>query len=374
VRIGVLTERMRLGFGVDLAIHHVAEGLARRGHDVTVFAAMSDGTFESPRYRIVPLGIVGSFIFPRYEWHALRALRRIRGAGMDVFLVQTFPFFALTPFLGAPVLAVDYGVCATVGLPWWVRASFLYVRLTQHHLYYRLARGVVTISRYLRDRLPPALRSRARVIHPGADHYAVDGDPAVARALIRKRLGLKEEDVLLLYIGRLDPAGQPYKGTARLVTAFERLRRWDPRVQALMVGFGTAANEAWLERHGIHCWRSAPREVMGAVYAAADLYVTASTWEGFDLPLAEAQAAGRPAVALRVGAHPEVVRDGETACLVGDMEAFEAAVLRLVGDPGLRARMGAGARVWARRFSWAAAVEGYDQVLREVVGERGWTR
>jgi glycosyltransferase involved in cell wall biosynthesis len=374
VRIGVLTERMRLGFGVDLAIHHVAEGLARRGHDVTVFAAMSDGTFESPRYRLVRLGIASSFVFPRYEWNALRALRRIRKAGMDAFLVETFPFFALTPLLGAPVLAVDYGVCATAGLPWWMRASFLYVRLMQHHLYFRLARGVVTISRYLRDQLPPAVRARARVIYPGADHYPVDGDAAAARALVRKRLGLADGDVLLLYVGRLDPADQPYKGTAQLAAAIERLRRRDARVQALMVGFGTAANEAWLERQGIHCWRSAPGEAMGAIYAAADLYVTASTWEGFNLPLAEAQAAGRPAVALRVGAHPEVVREGETACLVGDMDAFQAAVLRLVEDAGLRARMGAAARVWARRFSWMAAVEGYDRAVQEIAGERGWTR
>jgi len=373
MRIGFLTERMLLGFGVDLATHKIAEGLIARGHDVTVFTALSDGTFEGNAYRIVPLNVRASPIFPYYEANALRVLRRIRSASVDLFLVQTFPFFAVAPFLDAPFVAVEYGVCATTGLPWRVRAGFAYIRLAQHHVYFRMARRLVTISGFLRDRLPPALRARARVIYPGADHYAVDGDPGAARADVRKRLGLGDQDVLLLYVGRLNPERQPYKGTARLVDCIGRLRRRDPRVQALLVGFGSAADEAWLATRGVRCWRSAPPEAMAAIYAAADVYVTASEWEGFDLPLAEAQAAGKPAVALRVGAHPEVVRDGETACLVDDMEAFEATLAHLVGDAGLRARMGAGARMSAARFSWAAAIAAYDQVAREIAGEIGWT-
>ena len=375
MRLGFLTERMRLGFGADLVVHQVAEGLARRGHDVTVFASVSDGTFESPRYRLVPLGVPASPIFPRYEWNALRTLRRLRAAGVDLFVVETFPFFALVPFLRAPFVAVEYGVCATTGFPWWVKAGFLYVRLTQHHVYYRLARRVVTISGFLRDRLPASVRARTHVIYPGADHYyAADGDPASARSAIRKRFGIGDDQVLLLYVGRLNPEGQPYKGTARLVDCIGRLRRREPRVQALMVGFGSAQDEAWLAGHGIQCWRSAPPEAMAGIYAAADLYVTASEWEGFDMPLVEAQVAGKAAVALRVGAHPEVVRDGETACLVGDMDAFETAVRRLVEDAGLRARMGERARAWATRFSWTTAVEQYDRVLREIAGELEWTR
>ncbi|MBW2989895.1 glycosyltransferase family 4 protein, partial [Candidatus Woesearchaeota archaeon] len=45
-------------------------------------------------------------------------------------------------------------------------------------------------------------------------------------------------------------------------------------------------------------------------YAACDAYVTASLWEGFDLPAAEAQAMGKPVVAFDAGAHKEVVKKG----------------------------------------------------------------
>jgi glycosyltransferase involved in cell wall biosynthesis len=141
-----------------------------------------------------------------------------------------------------------------------------------------------------------------------------------------------------------------------------------------MVGFGGPEDEAWLESSGIHCWRSAPDAAMAGIYAAADLYVTATSWEGFDLPLGEAQAAGTPAVALRVGAHPEVVRDGETALLAEDMRGFEAAVRRLVADGDLRRRMGEAARRQAARFSWSAAVGKYARLVEEIGAERGWAR
>ena len=47
-----------------------------------------------------------------------------------------------------------------------------------------------------------------------------------------------------------------------------------------------------------------------AYYAVSDVYVTASLWEGFNLPAAEAQACGKPVVAFNIGSHPEIVKNG----------------------------------------------------------------
>lgn len=364
---------MLLGFGVDLVVHKTAEGLTERGHEVTVFTSRSDGTFEGGPYRIVPLAIPASPIFP-YEWNALRKLPLLRGADIDLFIIETFPLFALGPFLRKPFLAVEYGVCSTVGFPLWLKAEFLYIHLAQHYGYFPLARRVVTISHFLRDRLPFCLRRKTRVIHPGTDHYAVDGDADEARAAVREKLGVAKDEVLLLYVGRINPRRQPYKGTAQLVECVGRLRTSGERVQLLVVGYGDREDEAWLTSRGLRCWLSAPLEAMGGIYNAADIYVTASFWEGFDMPLVEAQRFGKPAVALDVGAHPDVARHGETAFLAGDMAAFEAAVRRLVRDEPLRRDMGERARAWAARFSWGSAVARYDDVIGEVAREVGWTR
>jgi glycosyltransferase involved in cell wall biosynthesis len=77
-----------------------------------------------------------------------------------------------------------------------------------------------------------------------------------------------------------------------------------------------------------------------------DLFVLPSFIEGFGYVLAEAGAAGKPSVAYRASSVPEVVREGETALLAaeGDDAEFADHILKLAGDPDLRARMGAAAR------------------------------
>jgi glycosyltransferase involved in cell wall biosynthesis len=74
----------------------------------------------------------------------------------------------------------------------------------------------------------------------------------------------------------------------------------------------------------------------------ADVLVHPARWEGFGLVLLEAMRAGLPIVATRVGAIPEVVRDGVTGLLVppDDPAALAQAIARLCADAGAAARMG----------------------------------
>jgi glycosyltransferase involved in cell wall biosynthesis len=74
----------------------------------------------------------------------------------------------------------------------------------------------------------------------------------------------------------------------------------------------------------------------------SDIFVSASESESFGLVFAEAMSFGLPVVACRVGGIPEVVVDGKTGLLVeaNDPKAFATALLTLLEDPPLRARMG----------------------------------
>ncbi len=98
------------------------------------------------------------------------------------------------------------------------------------------------------------------------------------------------------------------------------------------------------------------------LYAETELAVVPSLYEGFSLPAVEAMACGVPLVATTGGALPEVVgTDGTTGLLVppGDPGALAAGILRALGDPALREKLGREGRTRVmERFTWRATAEG----------------
>jgi glycosyltransferase involved in cell wall biosynthesis len=91
---------------------------------------------------------------------------------------------------------------------------------------------------------------------------------------------------------------------------------------------------------------SLPPAGVRAQLATSSLFILPSHEEGQPIAILEAMAAGLPVVVTTIGANPDVVRDGVDGFLVPprDPAALADAVGRLVGDPALRARMGASAR------------------------------
>ena len=365
--IAFLNERMLQGFGVDLVIDEVASEFVRRGYDVTVYASVAEQA--NPRaYRLKTVPTRASGIPTRYNGAARWWAEYIDAHQHDVVFVESHPFFSLIPRLRTPVVAVDHGVSSTEGMPLKVRSAFRYIEWAQHNRYFPRASGIVTVSDFVRSLLPPRLRERATVIYNGADHY-----PRVSageRAEMRRRLGLADDDVAMLYVGRLNPEGQPYKGTADLMRASARWRETAPHIRVVMAGKGDATDVARIRQSGGIPLADVPAAEMAALNAAADIYITASRWEGFDLPIMEAAYQGVPGVALRVGAHPEVVRDGETGILASTPDELFREAERLAADPERRRAMGAAAAVWAETFNWSRAADEYEAVAEDVVRAR----
>ena len=81
-----------------------------------------------------------------------------------------------------------------------------------------------------------------------------------------------------------------------------------------------------------------PDEEVPYYYAACDVYATASIWEGFDMPVAEAQNCGKPVVAFDVGPHREVIKSGKLGKLVPtkDTKAMATAILNFIDENELQ--------------------------------------
>jgi glycosyltransferase involved in cell wall biosynthesis len=105
-------------------------------------------------------------------------------------------------------------------------------------------------------------------------------------------------------------------------------------------------------------------------YSAAEVAVTASVYEGFGLPCAEAMSCSTPVIATKAGALPEVVNHGRAGLLVPpeDPSALAAAIKQLLSNQSLRQRLGeAGRKRIEEAFSWEDAAKKTLEVYKEVV-------
>ncbi|ARO29416.1 glycosyltransferase family 1 protein [Rhizobium sp. NXC14] len=117
-----------------------------------------------------------------------------------------------------------------------------------------------------------------------------------------------------------------------------------------------------------------------ALCARADILVLPSHAEGLAMAVVEGLAHGLSVVTTRVGAHGEVISDGETGVFVpvGDKDALAAALAKLVSDPEIRNRLSAKARAhYLNQFSMKAYMRSLEKLYDAVsaqpqtsVGER----
>jgi glycosyltransferase involved in cell wall biosynthesis len=183
--------------------------------------------------------------------------------------------------------------------------------------------------------------------------------------------------VRLLYVGRFNV----FKNVESLIEATDKLQRMEVgEFELELVGEGEqrpvlermVSDLGLTRRVQFSGW--VPREHIADHYRSADIFVTATTWEGMPNTVLEAMACGLPIVGTRVSGLQELVCDDINGYLVPmrDPEALAEAMARLMNNGFERRRMGRESRRRAEReFAWEYIARQYVEVYQQVIHAGG---
>jgi glycosyltransferase involved in cell wall biosynthesis len=380
MKVLVCSERFLSRFGADRVLILLGQRLAALGHHVVWLGMRFEETnLAGDRAEIVRVPTDG-VEYPRMDAHTAEWLRgnweRVAaGDAPGLAIVGGWPFYAALPFLRSrcPAIAVDFGAVPLDGYSGAARAIQEQVRaLRAWHL--GSASLIVAISRFIAEsQSEPDSRGRVPVVPIllGADH--MDAAPASPRpALPGSAAGVDAIAALhragrkaVLALGRWEPGC--YKNSEGI---FELIRLIQDRVPGSAVLLLAPAADvdvpADLRDVVVPVGFPGDRE-LAAMMAAADLGVSLSLWEGFNLPLAEMQWLGRGALVFDRGAHPEVVADPWYLCR--DLtEMADKAVRVLSGDPERAGLSRDAANRFRRDFRWERFFRQFLSAVAPLVG------
>ena len=357
----------RLG-GIEMQVADLAAHQQAQGHQVTIITSSPSQGHQDP---------VGG---PRVV-RVTDALRRPRA------------IHPRAPFLGAAaLLAGDFDVVHVhvgVGSPLAFWAALFAARrgiptvITVHSLWawvYPLFKSLDLVGGFSRQPIrwtavsEAAARPVRRVIAAPATVTVLPNgiepqDWRVDRAV------RPDDELLIVAVMRLAPRKRPLH-LVRMLRATRERTPAGTRLQAVIVGDGPERPtlERYLRRHGMTDWVSLPgrqtREQIRELYRRADVFVAPADLESFGIAALEARCAGVPVVAKAQTGIAEFIEDEIDGLLVATDAALVEALVRLAGDPGLRAKLAAAAQT---SVTWAATLALTEQAYAEaaaLVGRR----
>jgi glycosyltransferase involved in cell wall biosynthesis len=336
----LISDSIRIWGGAQRFIVELAEGLAKRGHDVAI--QTFPGSPLATRARERGIGVhevpVRSDAAP---WIVFPLAWRMRRQPYDA-VITTWDKDLRTTGLAAKLAGRGTLVVHTREgddpLKNKARYRWFYNHVADHIVVNSRATLKTTLAS-----APWLSEKRTSILYKGidlGDYETLDAgpwrerlDPDGSRVVIGyagQLIERKRIDVVMRLLERIEFEGLPWHfAVAGKGPDEEKLRD-----EARRLGIDDRVTFCGFVED-IHRW-----------LVAIDVFVLPSFIEGFGYVLAEAGAAGKPSVAYRASSIPEVVDDGATALLAphGDDAAFAAHMHRLISDGDLRTRMGEAAR------------------------------
>lgn len=366
--------------GQAVFVHSLAEGLATRGQTVLVATPSEYGT---PKSSFASTGVQLKAIhsIPLTLWHPdARVTVTNRHAAKDLMrrfrpdVVHIHDHYPLCRALAQeahrrhiPLVATNHFLPDNLSpyLPGWPYFAPLYRWVLWRWMVdvYRLA-DIVTVQSasaavILRGQ---GLRQPMPTISCGVNTQRFAPLADVDREAVRMRLGLPLGKTLALFVGRLDRE----KRLDVLLRGLARIQRTD--IHLAIAGQGAAAQELrdLTQRLGlearVHFLGRVPDNDLPLLLNCVDIFAMPSEAELLSIATLEAMASGKPILAARAQALPELVTDEKNGLLFcpGDVQDAACALERLAGQPERWAALGAASRQRAEQHSHTEMLRSYE--------------
>lgn len=374
MHILICHERFLFRFGADRVLILLGKGFKELGHTVTVMANRYDSdvvaSFASRAIDCpsdgVPYLDLNEFTSQWLErnWSELFDPENVP----DVVIVGGWPFISATSFFRdvcRRVIFIDFGVVPADGYSEGMKVTLDKLHaLRRRHL--QNASLIVALSNFIAEsqsRPDSHHRTPVRSILLGANHmdmavWPADRPEGSAMNLVRS-LKLRGSNVMLC-LGRWETGC--YKNSQAGLEFMQSLIASRPDCTLLVLEEASRIEiPPSLKEAVIPIGFPDDRE-LNEIMRCVDLGLSFSLWEGFNLPLAEMQWLGRPALAFNLGAHPEVIAHPWYLCTNIEEMSVKAKVL-LAGEGPDRSTVAESLDKFRSYFQWERVVNEYSDLL-----------
>ena len=358
--------------GAEVLFKNLCEGLAAKGHDVTVLTSRIPGTSPSDLVNGVRIVRINT---PRrgsrywFTFLAIPAAIRL-AASSDIVHTTTyngaFPAWLSARIRGKKCVIT---ILEIIGLGWKEMAGMSLLSSSLHrwledviislHFDHFIAISGYTaecLKRYAKD------NSRISVIYPGIDYTLFDPQSSDGKE-VRRKLNIEDEFIYMFF-------GRPgiSKGAEYLVQAIPHISKSVANSKFLLIlarepAAGYRNITAMIETLGITnsviLLDPVPRRELPGYIAAADCVVVPSLSEGFGFSAAEACAMEKPVVASNVASLPEVVSGTYTLIEPKNTQAIAGAVEKVYNKQVVHSGK--------KMFTWSACISGYEEIYHNLV-------
>jgi len=300
--------------------------------------------------------------------------------------ILTFPHVEATPLnyirqrailreavatTGASLVYAMNPMCPPAPVPTIVTAHDLYMKTLphmyerRHRLWWSLFFGLATRGAAAVACVSRNTENDVRRFHPSAANKTrlVPGAGVMAHFNPQVPLPPNLQQPYVLLLGNLSPN----KNAGMLLDALRQLRQRGTPVAAYHVG--RDPDQILAKAPDLITPLGAVGDAeLDAILTGARALVSCSSYEGFGLPLIEAQDRGTPVVATSIPAFREVAPDGTLFVDLDDVSGLANAIDAVVTDQALRSRLSAAGRQNAARFSWPRSAEAAETVMAELIG------